>query len=181
MEMIQEDLLVKLVDRIHTLHIPYMMTGGIAAIFYGKPRLTHDFDLIIEMDFHRIPELVNEFKNDFYIDKEAVQQAVQHQKMFNLIHFDSGIKVDFWMVKDEEFDKTRFERRQEHTYKGRKVYFTTPEDIILIKLVWFKNSQIHKHREDAVGILEVQKGLDEGYLKKWAERLSVKKLLREIQ
>ena len=46
--MIQEDLLVRVVDRINKLNIPYMITGGIAVIFFGKPRLTHDFDYLKE-------------------------------------------------------------------------------------------------------------------------------------
>ena len=46
--MIQEDLLVRVVDKINELNIPYMLTGGIAVIFFGKPRLTHDFDYLKE-------------------------------------------------------------------------------------------------------------------------------------
>jgi len=46
--MIQEDLLVRVVDKINKLNIPYMITGGIAVIFFGKPRLTHDFDYLKE-------------------------------------------------------------------------------------------------------------------------------------
>ena len=46
--MIQEDLLVRVVDRINELSIPYMITGGIAVIFFGKPRLAHDFDYLKE-------------------------------------------------------------------------------------------------------------------------------------
>jgi len=34
--MIQEDLLVRVVDRINEQNIPYMITGGIAVIFLGK-------------------------------------------------------------------------------------------------------------------------------------------------
>ena len=46
--MIQEDLLVRVVDKINKLNILYMITGGIAVIFFGKPRLTHDFDYLKE-------------------------------------------------------------------------------------------------------------------------------------
>lgn len=28
--------------------IPYMVSGSVAAIFYGEPRMTHDLDLIVE-------------------------------------------------------------------------------------------------------------------------------------
>ena len=33
---------------INKLNIPYKITGGIAVIFFGKPRLTHDFDYLKE-------------------------------------------------------------------------------------------------------------------------------------
>ena len=59
--MIQEDLLVKVIDKIRKLNIPYMITGAIAAIFYGKPRLTHDFDIIIDIE----PEIISKFMDAF--------------------------------------------------------------------------------------------------------------------
>lgn len=29
--------------------IPYVITGSIAAIIYGEPRLTHDVDLVLDL------------------------------------------------------------------------------------------------------------------------------------
>ena len=175
--MIQEDLLVRVVDRINELNIPYMITGGIAVIFLGKPRLTHDFDIVVEIKSDQIQTLVETFGRDFYISAESIRDALDHHSMFNMIHFDSGIKVDFWMLRDDEFDKKRFERRQRHTYTGREIIFSSPEDIILKKLLWFKESEIEKHREDALGILEIQLNLDLDYLKEWAKKLRVVMLL----
>lgn len=178
--MVQEDLLIKVIDRVNQLNISYMMTGGIAAIFFGKPRLTHDFDIIVELESEQIQKLVNTFENDFYISIEAIQKAIDNRSMFNLIHFDSGIKVDFWLIKDNEFDKKRFERRQKHIYASRDIFFSSPEDIILKKILWFKESKIQKHFDDALGVLEIQKNLDFDYLKEWAEKLSIQTLLDKL-
>ncbi len=178
--MIQEDLLVKVIDRINSLKIPYMITGGIAVIFFGKPRLTHDFDIVVEIKSDQIQPLVETFGKDFYISAESIRDALDHHSMFNMIHFDSGIKVDFWMLRDVEFDKKRFERRQRHTYTGREIVFSSPEDIILKKLLWFKESEIEKHLEDALGILEIQQNLDIDYLKEWAKKLTVQTLLGKL-
>ena len=178
--MIQEDLLIKVLDRINQLSIPYMMTGGIASIYYGRPRLTHDFDIIVEMDTHQISKLENAFKNDFYISPSTIQDAIDKRSMFNIIHYDSGIKVDFWLIQNEEFDRKRFERRQKHMYAKRDIFFTSPEDVILIKLLWFKDSQMQKHRDDAKGVLEIQQNLDMDYLRKWAKKLSVQNLLENL-
>lgn len=178
--MVQEDLLIKVIDRVNQLNIPYMMTGGIAAIFYGKPRLTHDFDIIVELESEQIQKLVNTFENDFYISIKAIQMAIDNRSMFNLIHFDSGIKVDFWLIKDDEFDKKRFERKQKHIYVGRDIFFSSPEDLILKKILWFEESKIQKHFDDALGVLEIQKNLDLDYLKEWAEKLSLQTLLDKL-
>ena len=178
--MIQEDLLVKVIDRIRKLNIPYMITGAIAAIFYGKPRLTHDFDIITDIKPEIIPKLIDAFKDEFYISLEAIQKAVDRHNMFNMIQHDSGIKVDFWMLSDNEFDKKRFERRKKHTYIKKDIVFSSPEDIILIKILWFKEFKMQKHLDDALGILEVQQSLDLNYLEKWAEKLSIQSLLKEL-
>lgn len=178
--MVQDDLLLKVIDKINQLRIPYMITGGIASIFYGKPRLTHDFDIVVEIEEKDISNLVNIFKDGFYVSLEAIQYAIEDRSMFNIIHFDSGIKIDFWLLKDDEFDRKRFERRKRHVYSDRDIFFSTPEDVILKKLDWFKESEIQKHFDDALGISEIQKELDMDYLTVWAKRLSVQALLDDI-
>ncbi|MEN9818639.1 MAG: hypothetical protein RLZ32_2519 [Gemmatimonadota bacterium] len=43
------DLLARFVAPLHGLGLPYMVTGGAAAIVYGDPRLTNDIDLVLAM------------------------------------------------------------------------------------------------------------------------------------
>ena len=178
--MIQEDLLIKVTDKLRWLKIPYMLTGGIAVIFYGRPRLTHDFDLVVTIKPEQIPSLMKAFQDEFYISQEAIQNALDTRSMFNMIHFDSGIKVDFWIIQVSEFDRKRFERRKKHGYGGKEICFSSPEDVILIKILWFKESEIQKHLEDALGILEIQRNLDFDYLKTWADKLGTQGLLKGL-
>lgn len=178
--MVQEDLLIKVLDKINQLRIPYMITGGIASIFYGKPRLTHDFDIVVKIEKKDIPNLVTIFKDEFYVSSEAIQNAIKNCSMFNIIHLDSGIKIDFWLLKYDEFDRKRFERRQRHVYSGRDIFFSSPEDVILQKLDWLKESEIQKHFDDALDVFEIQKDLDMDYLKVWAKKLSIQDLLDDI-
>jgi len=178
--MIQEDLLIKVTDKLRRLKIPYMITGGIAVIFYGRPRLTHDFDLVVTIKPEQISSLMKAFQDEFYISQEAIQNALDTQSMFNMIHFDSGIKVDFWIFQASEFDRKRFERKQKHSYGGKEICFSSPEDVILKKILWFKESEIQKHLEDAFGILEIQQNLDFDYLKIWADKLGIQGLLKGL-
>jgi len=46
--MIQEQVLKTVISHLDYLKIPYMLAGAIAVNYYGKPRLTHDLDIIIE-------------------------------------------------------------------------------------------------------------------------------------
>ena len=38
------------VSRLNELSIPYMITGAVASIIYGEPRLTNDIDLVIDFN-----------------------------------------------------------------------------------------------------------------------------------
>ena len=181
MAMIQQDILINAVNKITELGVPYMLTGGVAALFYGKPRMTHDIDVVIEIDRSHIPRITQVFGEGFYVSEEAIREALVYKSMFNVIHVESGIKIDFWIKEDNEYDLQRFSRRQKHTVSGHEMFFSSPEDTILKKLLWYKDSEIDKHLDDARGILQVQnENLDFGYLRKWANSLSVANLLNQL-
>ena len=52
------------ISRLNSLDIRYVITGAVASIIYGEPRLTHDLDLVIELD----PDDVQRFADAFPID-----------------------------------------------------------------------------------------------------------------
>ena len=105
--MIQEEFLIKVIERLETLDIPYMVTGGMAVIFYGRPRLTHDFDIVVEINPGHVQKIVDAFKDDFYVDKEAIREALDDHSMFNIIDGGLGMKVDFWMLGEDEYDSRK--------------------------------------------------------------------------
>lgn len=45
----EPDLFKIFVDPLDELAIPYIVTGAVASIIYGEPRLTHDIDLVLEL------------------------------------------------------------------------------------------------------------------------------------
>lgn len=180
--MTQLELFKKVIEILNKLNLPYMITGAYAVSFYGEPRATHDIDFKIKIGLKNVEDFYNSFKNKFYISRESIHQAIKHKSMFNIIHFESNIKIDFWLFKNNEFDKERLKRRRKVTILKKPVFISSPEDIILIKLKWFKESELEKHFFDALGIMKVQgKDLDFKYLDTWAERLNVKNLLIELK
>lgn len=177
----QEEVLKKVASALEFLKIPYMLTGAIAVNYYGRPRLTHNFDIIIELKGTQIDEIVSFFEKEFYISSEGIKDALKHKSMFNAIHHSTGLKVDFWLVQDDRYDHLRFKRRTKKKIFDKMVHITTPEDLIIIKLKWFKESGIEKHYADAMGVYQVQrKELDLRYLRNWLSFHSTKRFFEKI-
>ena len=96
---------------------------------------------------------------------------------------ESGYKVDFWILKDLPFDALRFARKRPETAWGIVLKVSTPEDTILAKLRWAKQSGgSEKQFTDALRIYEVQYPLlDMAYLDEWAGRLNVSDLWARLK
>ena len=182
--MSQPELLRRVVGILETLGIDYMVTGSVASSLHGAPRSTHDIDLVVALSTGVIDDLYEAFDpSDFYLSKQAVDEAVRLGRMFNLLEYSSGDKVDFWLLTDSQFDQSRFTRKEKVEILGRRVYVSTPEDTILAKLRWSAEAGgSEKHLGDARGVYELQWDLlDRDYLDEWAARLGVEALLQQIQ
>ena len=97
------DVLRMVIGRLETAHIPHMLTGSVAANYYGVPRMTRDIDLVIEVSPHEAGRLTELFRVDFSIEPGAVERAANERLMFNAIHLTLIVKVDFIVRKDSEF------------------------------------------------------------------------------
>lgn len=178
-------LLIALVKILNRLKIPYMITGGIAVLMWGRIRLTADIDVVVELKEDQIKSLRNALLSlggAAYIDLGAMEEALNNRGEFNFIDADSGLKIDFWILDDKDsFDVSRFKRRVYKTSLGQRVAFTTAEDLLLAKLKWYKESGSIRQMEDVESIVKVSgKKLDRVYLRKWAEKLGLVKLLKRL-
>jgi len=111
------------------------------------------------------------------------EDAINRQGMFNLIDVTSGDKVDFWMLTNEPFDRSRFARKYAEEVWGMRITVSSPEDTILAKLRWAKLSGgSEKQFTDALRVYEVQfRSLDMEYLHSWAKKLDVESMLQKLQ
>lgn len=178
-------LLVNIAKILKRLKIPYIVTGGIAVVIWGRPRFTADIDIVVELkqsDIDNLEKALRQLGKAGYIDKEVMQEAFATWGEFNFIDGETGIKVDFWILKEKDpFDVSRLKRRKTKIILGEKVYFTSPEDLILIKLKWYQQSQSTRHLEDVESILKISGDrLDRSYLLKWARELGVSEILNRL-
>jgi hypothetical protein len=164
--------------------IEYMVTGSVASSLQGEPRATHDLDIVVAIRAHDAPILLSYFKRpQFYLDGNAILEAIRTGGMFNAINLEEGDKVDFWMLTDDAFDTSRFARRVTVDVFGTSLKVSSPEDTILAKLRWSKLSGgSEKAFIDALRVFEVQAHtLDQAYLAEWVEALGVSELWRRLQ
>lgn len=164
--------------------IRYLLTGSFAVSYYGRPRATHDIDFIVEIskkDSTKIMKLIEELGSDFIIDSQQIKEAILDKSEFNILHPETGIKLDFWIVGDNEFEKGKFKRKKITLIDNQKINIVSAEDLILTKLLWCKTIRSERHLDDCKGILKVQKNkLDNEYLTKWLNKLKLGDLFSEI-
>ena len=175
-----ENTLKKVAKILQNLKIPYLVTGGVAVVVWGRPRYTADIDLIIELKKNKVKEFVATLLKEGYVDEDVVYEALKYKSEFNFIDNETSMKVDFWILDDSGFDRSRLKRVVVRKVFGQKVHFSSPEDLILKKLLWFKESKSTRQLEDIHSILEIiKRKLDFKYLRKWARKQKTIELLEE--
>lgn len=182
--MSQQSLLEQVTTSLAAVGVGYMLSGSLASSLQGEPRATHDIDLVVDIRVDDVAPVLRGLSGPtIYLDEHAVMEAVRRRSMFNLLDSSSGDKVDFWLLKDEPFDRERFARRMEVEALGMRLKVSSPEDTILMKLRWAAQAGgSEKQVADAAGVFEFQGGrLDQGYLDRWAEALGVTSLLADVR
>lgn len=182
----QQDIAVleKLIEVFDRLNIAYVIGGSIASSVYGEVRFTQDADITVE-PFGLVAErLFDELKGDFYISNDAMNEALQSKSSFNVIHLETAFKIDIFIRQESEFQKQLLLRSRKLQLKNssRTFVFVSPEDIILLKLDWYRQSDCSSERQlsDVLGVLAVQREhLDFNYLRGWAAKMGLSELLQK--
>lgn len=175
------EVLTEVARRLEQAGIAYMVTGSIAANFYTVPRMTRDIDIVVELSERDVSRFIPLFAKDYYLDPEAVDRAVKAKGMFNLIQTEYVIKIDFVVRKDSPYRRKEFSRRKKVSVDDRFLYVVAPEDLILSKLDWAKDSKSEVQMTDVRNLLRSVAGLDRRYLVRWAKQLGVESLYREVK
>jgi hypothetical protein len=172
----QSDLLRYVAGVLGTMRLRYFVTGSTATIVYGEVRFTNDIDIVVDLPEARVDNFCRQFPSgQFYVSPEAALDAVRTRGQFNIIHPESGLKIDVIIPAENSFNDSRFSRaRVIHAGDNLEVCFASPEDAIIKKLEYYEMGGSEKHLRDIRGILKVSKGrIDLGYINKWAAALGL--------
>lgn len=177
-------MLLRVFEVLDGLGIRYHLGGSFASTLHGHPRQTRDADLVVDLALGAVPGLVEAVRRDFYVDAGMIERAISSQASFNILHLETGFKVDFFVLGDGSFDRSEFERAEIlriHEGPDLDAPVKSAEDTVLRKLAWYRLGGEVSDRQwsDILGILEIQGArLDRGYLDRWAPELGVEDLLQ---
>ena len=182
-EMREIEVLEHLADVLDTLGIPYAIGGSIASSMYGTVRFTRDADIGVYPFTSVADKFYAMLKDEFYVSEEAMQQALGCCGSFNIIHFETAFKIDFFLLGPGDFEQ-QLVVRSKMVRLGESpesdLCFVSPEDVILLKLRRLSEGDgfSEKQWDDILGVLAVQgQALGFPYLAEYAGILGVEELL----
>jgi hypothetical protein len=167
------------------LSIPYYIGGSVASSIYGMARATMDVDIVADLKISHINRLKQILENEYYIDNEMIADAIRSASSFNLIHLETMIKIDVFLHKEDPYAEMALQRKRKDTLEELdkvEFYFSSPEDIIVAKVQWYKIGGFVSERQwlDVIGVIKVQGDLlDKKYLKRWSQKLGLSSLMQK--
>ncbi len=180
------DVIAIFVSILEELGIKYALGGSIASSVYGRVRFTQDADITLEPFDDKAESFFEMVKDQFYISKNAMKHALIETASFNIIHLATAFKIDLFIRKNNIFGEQVLKRARNLSLSGKKekkFSVVSPEDIILLKLLWYRDSgcSLQKQLEDVTAVFEVQADrLDLNYLKEWGKTLGISELINKF-
>jgi hypothetical protein len=174
-----------LVQTLDKLGIVYYIGGSVSSAIHGTPRRTQDVDIIVAMQLNQVHPFVQALQSDYYLDEQALKDAIRHDLPYNVIHLDTMMKVDLIPLKKRAFTQEEARRAQPQVLEAgtQPLRVASAEDAVLTKLEWFDMGGRSSGRQwnDILGILRRQgAAIDLPYLRRWADVLGVRDLLEQV-
>ncbi len=178
--MLEAELFLLFVRPLNQAGIRYVLTGSVAAIFFGEPRLTHDADFIVFLKAPEIELLAKSFPStDFYLpplETISIEARREQRGHFNIIHLQTGFKADIYLVGRDKLNLWAFQNQGKVQFQGEDVMLAPPEYIIVRKLEYYREGGSEKHLRDIGSILKVSRErIDLIAINDWIEQLGLQR------
>ena len=155
--------------------IPYAIVGGLALGVWGQPRSTYDVDLVVATKSTQIDQLCDALTDqpEFLLDPSVC--PMPRTTLVRVHHPDNRqdpveLTLIDVLVFGNEFAESVVQRRILMDYEGRELFFCSPEDLVLLKLIASRPQDLLD-----VGAVLKRRGdrLDVDYIDTWAKELNV--------
>ena len=143
-----QSLLEELARLLDSSGVRFAITGGLVSAYYSEPRFTQDVDILVDRQqfCSAWQSLTSDLRAAGYVfDMNAVSQAVQSGRPFQLIHGRECLKLDVYpreLVPGELGRAVRVE-----LFSGVRLPIVAPADLAISKLIWVSRGS-HKNRRD---------------------------------
>jgi hypothetical protein len=170
---------IQLAAELHDLFqangINYYITGGVAAVAYGETRTTQDLDVVLAINLADLSQIANIFETAGFYVSGLDDVITQRMFSFQVTQIATISRADLIIADSSEYSRIQLSRRQIIPIgTGKDVYFASPEDVIINKLVWVKSSQSEKQWRDVLSTMKTQQeSLDYNYIGEWARKLGI--------
>ncbi|MDQ3699038.1 MAG: hypothetical protein M3373_13605 [Gemmatimonadota bacterium] len=148
-----------LLQRLHETGIEYMVTGAVAAIAYGEPRMTNDVDIVARLDSASPILLHRAFpEHSYYVPPlETIEEERQRARFghFNIIHHETALRADVYIAADDPLHAWGLQRRRAELMASGVVWFAPVEYVIVRKLEYYRQSGSDRHVRDISGIVRI--------------------------
>ncbi|MDB6139936.1 MAG: hypothetical protein JWO94_3008 [Verrucomicrobiaceae bacterium] len=140
------------IRKLNDLGVSYMVSGSVAAIYYGEPRMTNDVDIILFLKRDDAALIAKAFPlEEFYcppLEVIRLELAREQRGHFNLIHHETGFKADIYLSGKDSLHVWGLSHSQVTNLDDDKVIFAPPEYVILRKLQFYREGGSPKHLRD---------------------------------
>jgi hypothetical protein len=155
-----------------------MVTGGLAAIIYGEPRLTNDVDVVVRLVPADAERLSAAFPADRYyvppvetMREEAGRPAHGH---FNILDLETSLRADVYCLGADPLGTWAMTRRQAVSVGHGTVWVAPLEYVILLKLRRYRDGGSERHLRDIAAMRRISGELiDQPALDGWIARLGL--------
>jgi len=156
----------------------YVLTGSMAMSFYTVPRMTRDADILIKLFAKDTDEFLEIFSNDYYIDKNMLNDSIKSGMMFNILDKRTFFKIDFIFKTRDEFEEMIFQRKNKMKVNSLEIYVISIEDLIIAKLIWAKDSfsemQLNYIRQ------LMNNNFDKDYVLSWVRKIDLENIFNKL-
>ncbi|MDX1964423.1 MAG: hypothetical protein SFX18_14825 [Pirellulales bacterium] len=178
----QAEILLRVIDALEIVGIPYVLFGSFASNVYGIMRATLDADIVIQTAHGQHTTLRTALLPEFSIDPQMQFETVSGTVKTAVTHNATVFLIELFELSADPHDQARFARRQKLPLENRDVYVLTPEDVLVTKLNWLQIANRGKDLADIKGVIAVQgDALDWPYIENWCEYHDSQRLLEKIR
>jgi hypothetical protein len=174
------DLYECMIAPLEEANLQYMITGSVASMAYGEPRLTNDIDLVLALSESQLPRFIQAFPlESFYcapLEVLKIECARAQRGHTNIVHHDSGFRADVYFFGEDALHQWAWPRRHRLLVtETLTVSLAPPEYVIVRKLQFHQEGHSPKHLSDIASMLNQLQSED------GAKALDMKELDGHIQ